>query len=349
MFMKYPEEDIARELYREMVRRFPSFSPMIDGAGVHWHSGVDLEDRACRINCFTLPKGREYYTSYQYRTKSVAYSRIPSGDETLEAVSDWLNGADLASLYDRYWFVDATKRHLIHIRDQAIAAEPDLEESTEVELVQQIDDIYYLFFRSSDRACKISFYGKNQWPDAKFSWDECVLFEYRADDSAQLAAVLRRWLCDTAVPSVMRNEFPWLAIGELADYYENGNPIEGEFIKSWDSMEEFYRELDFPVKKQVAALMAAMRERGYDRKFRAGQSLLSLILSRSRRHGLRSGQRSIQFWFMEEGMEILVDGAGMVNVHTGDHVYRQKKTCPQIELTPEIIDLIDQLVQEPIN
>lgn len=342
---------MARALYSEMLKRFTAFSPTIDGVGVHWHCAVELKDRACLVYCFTLPKGsgREYYTSYQQRTESVAYSRVPSRDETLDAVADWLNGADLAVLYDRYWFIDATKRRLTQIRDQVIAAEPELQKSTDSALLQQSGDIYRLLFRGGNRSCEVSFYGKAKWPDAKFSWDECPLFRYQPDDSVQLATVLRRWLCDTAAPSVMRKEFPWLVIDKLADYYENGNPIEGEFIKSWDCMEEFYREMDFPGREQVVAFLAAMRERGYDRKLRAGQSLWSLILSRSRRHGLRRDHRSIQFWFKKEGMDILVDGAGMVNMQTGEPVYREKRTCPKIQLTTEIVDLIDQLAKEPVD
>ncbi|MGR8935287.1 MAG: hypothetical protein ACU837_12980 [Gammaproteobacteria bacterium] len=293
--MKYPEEDIARDLHRELVRRFSALSPTLDGVGVHWHCTIRRDDRECRIACFMLPQDREYYTSFQEDSQTIAYSRIPSRDDTLEAVTDWLNGTDLATLYDRYGFIDATKRRLVQIRDQAISAEPELQRSAESELAQQIGDIYYLVFRGSERSCEISFYGKNERPDAKYSWDECQLFECQPHDIAQFATALRGWLCDKLKPSEMRLKFPWLIIGELADYYEAGKPIEGEFIKSWDWMEEFYKDSRYPFADEVKALMGAMRSRGYHKSLRAGQSLWSLILSRSRRHGMRKEQPCVQF------------------------------------------------------
>lgn len=339
--MKYPEEEIARELHREMVRQFTLLSPTIDGAGVHWHCTIARDDRACRIHCFALPEGREYYTSYQQRTETVAYSRIPSRDETLEAVSDWLNGADLTSLYDRYWFIDATKRRLAQIRDHVITTEPELNKSAESELVQQIGDGYYLILRGSERSCEVSFYGKNVWPDATFAWDECHLFQYQPHDNSQFASVLKCWLCDNLTPSEMRSRFPWLSIGELADYYEAGKPIEGEFIKSWDWLEEFYDDTRCPLADDIKAFMRAMRSKGYDRIFRAGQSLWSLILSRSRRHGMRPEQPCIQFWFRDDGMDVFN--------YIEDRRRGSRIAYSRIEFTPEIDALLVELQSVPID
>src|SRR5258708_29642903 len=51
----------------------------------------------------------------------------------------------------------------------------------------------------------------------------------------------------------------------------------------------------------IQDLIAAMRERGYDRQFRAGQSLYMLVLSRSREHGLRADQPGLRFALNAEG------------------------------------------------
>jgi len=64
------------------------------------------------------------------------------------------------------------------------------------------------------------------------------------------------------MPSTMRTEFPWLSIGDLADYYEKGDPVEGEFIKSWDWMQQFYEDDSFPMKTAVLTLIAQLRMRG---------------------------------------------------------------------------------------
>lgn len=311
--MKYPEEDYANDLHVELTRRFaptvPATSLSVEGAGVHWHCTAQRGDSVCLIACFDM-RGPEYYTSFERRSQKSGTARIPSRNQTIAAVADWLDGSDLSSLYDRYPFVDQTKRALTHLRDEVLGAVPELKASARVELEHQIADIYYLRFVADDRSCEISFYGKNELPDAKFSWDDCQLFRYQPDDNSQLAVVLKRWLCDHSQPSTMRTEFQWLEIGKLANYYENGKPIEGEFIQSWDSIEGFYRQDWCKVSDAVLAMIAEMRRAGYDRVLRAGQSLSSLGLSRSRRHGLRAEQPCLWFDFHGGVMNVRADFAG---------------------------------------
>jgi ADP-heptose:LPS heptosyltransferase len=99
------------------------------------------------------------------------------------------------------------------------------------------------------------------------------------------------------MPSALKKEFPELDFGKLAQYYEKGNGIEGEFILSWDDIENFYQELEHENKREILKLIKQMREYGFDKTLRAGQSLYTMILSRSRRHGLRDNQDSISFSF----------------------------------------------------
>jgi hypothetical protein len=136
------------------------------------------------------------------------------------------------------------------------------------------------------------------------------LFRFEAKDNAALASVLSRWLADNAPPSAMRKEFPWLNIGRLADYYEKGNPVEGEFIESWDQMEGVYEGSRFPPRTLVLPFIADLRRAGYDRKLRAGQSIWSLIVSRSRRPRLRPEQPLVSFQFRENSMEIFSSTQG---------------------------------------
>jgi hypothetical protein len=140
------------------------------------------------------------------------------------------------------------------------------------------------------------------------------------------------------MPSALRTEFPDIQIGDLADYYERGNPIEGEFIKSWDFIERRYDTENFPFRQKVCALIAQMRQKGYDRSLRAGTSLWSLIVSRSRRHGLKENQPSIMFRFRDDGMEV--------------HSYLDNETKEmhsEIELTPEIDKLLKRLEAKAIG
>ncbi|MBX7221086.1 MAG: hypothetical protein K1Y36_14150 [Blastocatellia bacterium] len=143
--MNYPEEDIARDFHRKLVRRFTDQSPTVEGAGVHWHCTVGKNQRACRINCFDLPDGCDYFTSFKQDAVTVAYARHPSSEEALAAIAEWLDRVDLATLYDRYPFIDATKRSLERIRDEVNTAEPELEKCIEAKLAQQIGDICHNF------------------------------------------------------------------------------------------------------------------------------------------------------------------------------------------------------------
>jgi hypothetical protein len=292
-----------------LTRRFNDTAPRtalsVDGDGVHWHCTAERGDSFCSIACFDVG-GPQYYTSFQRASQKLATGRTSSTEDTLAAVEDWLQGSAVSFLYDRFRFVDQTKRALSGIRDTLIARVPQLRQSVTCEVQHAIADIYYLWFRAGDRSCKISYHRNTEFTDAAFHWDECELFSFRADDNQGLADVLKRWLCDRAMPSTMRIEFPWLSIGDLADYYEKGHPVEGEFIKSWDFMQKFYEDDSFPMKEAVLGLIAQLRNAGYDRKLRAGQSLWSLIVSRSRRHGLREDQPCIHFGFREGVMDARV-------------------------------------------
>lgn len=163
------------------------------------------------------------------------------------------------------------------------------------------------------RSAEIYFYGKSEFPEAVFHWDQCELFRFKGADRSALGAVLKRWICDNAMPSTMRKELAWLKIGGRADYYESGNPIEGEFIHSWDRIEQFYDGLPSRLKGLVPQFIAELRQAGYDRKLRAGQSLITLIVSRSRRHGLRAEQPCIRFQFGERTMDVLSESNDIIS------------------------------------
>jgi hypothetical protein len=142
------------------------------------------------------------------------------------------------------------------------------------------------------------------------------------------------------MPSAMGREFPWLHLSPVATYYEEGRPVEGEFIVSWEEVEQSYAGLDWPPRGPVLALVAAIRRAGYDRTLRAGRSLWDLVVSRSRRHGLRRGQPCIAFCFRP-------DGGGMeVHVNLGG---RERHSFPAIALTPQVEALLGRLAAEAID
>ncbi len=308
--MKYPEEDIAADLHRELGQRFVDTATVtsVSGSGVHWRCTTGRGSSQCITSCFAS-FGPEYYTTFERNAEELGTARTPSRDETIDAVDDWLSGEDLSALHEKYLFVDRNKRSLSRIRDEITAAAPKLLEIGPPKLEHFTADIYHLRLHAADRSCEISFYGKNEHPDAKFSWDDCELFRFPSHENAKLAAILEQWLCHQSMPSEMREKFPWLQIGELGDYYECGKPIEGEFVHSWNGIEEFYRQDWCDFSAAVLSMISAMREAGYDRRLRAGQSMSSLGLSRSRRHGLTADQHCIWFQFHDAGMDVHADFA----------------------------------------
>lgn len=304
--MKFIEESHARELHRDLRNAFANAMPEIivalKGAGVHWDCTVKRGERECCIHCFDV-KGPEYLTSFDQQKGPRATGRTSSKSETIAAANLWIEGCDVSQLYGRFQFVDQQKRSLSSIESMVVAVCPELNRVTR-ELKHQVCDLYELWFQEKERSCRISYYGKNLNPDAVFHWDESRIFAVQTGDFNQLAPILKRWLCDHVIPSELQKEYPSLEMGKVARYYEEGRSIEGEFIESWDRIERFYEEMNVPPAEAIRTLVKTMREKGYDRTLRAGQSLYTLILARSRRHGLRDGQPNIAFQFSAKGMNV---------------------------------------------
>ena len=116
--------------------------------------------------------------------------------------------------------------------------------------------------------------------------------------------------------------------------------VELDFLRSWERMEIFFSGEDMPWLNRMLPLVRAFRAQGYDRKLRAGQSMITLIVSRSREHGLRIDQPSVAF---------NLAGQGGISAHLrGEHVSRLV-TVDRVEITPEIEELLIPLLAYPID
>jgi hypothetical protein len=112
-----------------------------------------------------------------------------------------------------------------------------------------------------------------------------------------------------------------------------------EFAKSWDRMASFFGSGEvWPKRPDVVDFIAALRQVGYDRKLRAGQSLDTFVVSRSRRHGLQAEQPIVGFHIYEGKMEVHSRG-----LHAETFV---ESTQP---LSGRVRDLLDRLSNEPIT
>jgi hypothetical protein len=306
--MEFLEKFYARSLHGALLLRFMGTGThtSIKGRGVNWTCSAHRGGRSCSICCFDV-HGPEYLVFFK-DDKDRATGRTPSQDGVVAAAGDWLDGADLEALYARFSFVDEQKRALTALLAETLERSSRLRASHE--MCQEGCDIYHLWFRAKDRACRVAHYGKNRFPEAFFFWDECNLFRFPIENRALFADVLERWLCDDAMPSALAREFACVQVDPLARYYEEGRPVEGEFLVSWDAIEESYKG-KLSLGQKGLRLIADMRKAGYDKVLRAGTSMWTLMLSRSRRHGLRNDQPSIAFVFGDDEMDVIVriDGA----------------------------------------
>ena len=334
--MKYPQEKYARELHQKLMQQLanPITTISIEGAGVHWECTLHRGGNSCITHCFDS-KGAEYLSVFKRNSQAIAWGRTASESETLRAIDFWLQGQELAEVSARVPFIDQSKRVLLEMQADIVKRFPQLT-SVEGRIQHDTCDLYSLHFSNGERTCVISFYGKNEFPDAIFHWDECEMFRFNANKPEDLAAVVNRWVGEQMLPSQLRAEFPWLDIGKLADAYECGHRVEGEFLQSWDYMEHFYDDMKYEFAPDIRQFIAQMRAAGYDKTLRAGQSMWTLMLSRSRRHGLGNSQSFIGFDFHPKGMNISTDL---------DFV---QKTYP-IDLTPEVDVLLKQLEAQDIN
>jgi hypothetical protein len=339
--MKYEEEIQARKLHKLFSdifdKKLSQTDIQVEGFGVHWSCKVSRNNRRCNISCFG---NSGYAVSYDLDSETVAMGRTQDGDELISSVRSWLEGNDLREMYELYKFVDRTIRFLRKFQDRVLSLHPEIEQCANVRIEQKYGDFYYLWFTTQQRSCQVSFYGENEFPDAEFYWDDSYMFKLSVEKSDIIALLLKRWLCDFAMPSELEQEFSWLDTGKLAKYYEDGRGIEGEFILSWDSIERFYGEMVIiPQSPEILEMITQMRERGYDRTLRAGQSMYTFIVSKSRRHGLRTDQPRIIFDFQDNGMDVIYL-----------EIDREEKlSCPKIEYTPQIDDLMKRLEAENID
>jgi hypothetical protein len=130
----------------------------------------------------------------------------------------------------------------------------------------------------------------------------------------------------------------------LASDGEQGE-IEVEFAASWDGAERFFAEImthtPLEYMDSMLELIAELRKRGYDRKFRAGTQMLEFLLSRSRQYGLQAGQAVLRIELHPKG------GMKVRYFQRPDADINLK--LQKVEITPAVADLLKRLLAQPID
>lgn len=114
------------------------------------------------------------------------------------------------------------------------------------------------------------------------------------------------------------------------------------FKQRWLRTEKFYTPTfsDDQWRIPIVTLLQDLHERGYYKQLHAGQSMYDLILSRSKVRNLRGGKASIRFIFSR-------DGKMKVIYYNKDEkiIFEEDK----IEITPQLEEVLDKLLQQPIS
>ncbi len=315
----------------------PATNISIDEPGLHWRCSLNRGDRMCVIHCFGK-KG--FAISFRINDASKARGRTRLEGELISSVVSWLQGNNLDELHDDFEFIDPGKRALEKFRDQAIEVYPELEQCVNITLEPKFSESFCLWFFTSQRYCQMYFSSQSQFPTCEFYWEDFHIFEFSMEDSLEAALILKRWFCDNVMPSVLAQEFSWLDTSKLSQYYDFGKVIEGQFIQSWDELEQFYKEFSKYWKDldtlNILKFISQIRQKGFDRTLRAGHSLSALVLSRSRHWGLRADQSSLVFEFHTGSLEIFTSQNARFSG-------RKQLYYPRIEFTPKIERLLKEL------
>jgi len=316
------------------------------GGGVQVKSAAELVNRFGVTHCFHFHgnvagsyRGPEFLTYFSENGVRAAVGRSRSEVATASALELWFQGASLEALYSRFEFVDEKKRDLSRIQDFVLGTSPELGSGSRIVMLhKRLPENLSLQFQGETRSVVVNVALTKT--TARFLWDETELYRAEVEDLPVFVSLLKRWICDNAMPSSLRVEFPWLAIGDLADFYESGNPVEGEFLQSWNRIETFCGKLRFFPTGRALSLIASLRSRGFDKTLRAGQSHKTLILSRSRRPRLR---------FEQPRIEILFDQSrDAMEVRTNFPDGKQSETMP-IAVTEPLEHMMLKLQSYPVD
>lgn len=344
--MKFNQEYIAENLHENLKRYFnskgESIQISIEGAGVHWHCNLESQNRKAKIHCFEHRHYEdikpEYLISFDESEQNKAWGRTHDIEETIYSSEEWINKKEVQELYEKYEFVDWYKRKIQDIERHLINRQSDLKE-TEKRLISTWGlGLYDYEIIHKYRSCKLSGYGKTEPISFEFKWDDCKLFEIQQNDLSLLADVLKKWLIDEIEPTKLENEYEWIEIGQLAKYYENSEGIKGELIESWNSIERFYKRLNENFTPKVLNLIEQLRHKGFDERLRAGQSLYTFMLSRSRRHGLTQEQNFIAIRFKIDKNEMIVTDKE-----------NNELLVDEVKISNELEKIIEDLAKEEIN
>lgn len=341
----FKQEKIAKSLYSDLTNYISDkelkIKSELEGAGVHWscisESGnAKVSIYSCDLSFMRDNKGNseEFIVSFFLEDNEISCGRSYDRKKVIESVENWTLNKSKSELYANFPFVDKGIRAIKEFEQNWLTEYPNLKNTNRV-IDNHGSGIIRFEINNDDKACWFTTTGESKELLFGFSIDECLLFESVAEND-EIAEVLNRFLIKKENLSSLSKEFSWIISNDLVIAYENGNGVEGEFIESWNSIIRFYKGIEGDYINDVLSFISNLRSKGFDKTLRAGQSLYTFILSKSRRHGLAENQKYLAFSFQKDKMIIRNNK-------------NEEMSFNKIELNSEIENLLNTLNQQSIQ
>lgn len=277
---------------------------------------------------------------------SKARGRTTLENEIISSVVSWLGNCNLNELLDTFEFVDPGKRTLEKFQHKLIEVYPKFERYATIKLEPGLGETFCLKITSNNRFCHMHYYKNSKIPTCECYWKDFFVFEFSLVNTINSALLLKQWFCDDVTPSNLVKEFPFLDKGELSECSDFKKVIEADFIRSWDNVENIFQGMYKYLREEMEGRLtffSKLRTKGYDRIFRAGVSVMALVLSRAMHHGLRDDQPCLIFEFSDDNK---------INIYSSQaaRIKGEAKLCsPGFEITPQVKSLLSWLRSENID
>ena len=307
-------------------------------------SSCEVKDstRACHIYINRLETESQHQTSLDFytvlceRNKEIASSRTDSMEQTVDLIFHFMEGEKLVELYQRYDFVDRKKRKLALLQTVVNDVYPEMKEIAVNRIVEDILSYPELEFEDGERLCRIHFHASKEYPRWIYFWNGTRIFEISNPYDAINAQIAMRWVLEKVRPSELNMDYPEIDTGKLAQFYEKGKGLEGEFTLSWEESIKNLKQGEHHEK--VLKLFEQFENAGYYQLFRTNFNLWTLVMTRSKKKLKLSDQPFISIRFYENKSEVSVK-----DIHGTLHRFEE------IELTSEMKRIIQELQDIPIQ
>lgn len=217
-------------------------------------------------------------------------------------------------------------------------------DSNKINIIPNFSFEDHIELKDKDRGCRIyPYHFSSEIPKYEFEWDDCPLFKISSTDIKKQAEMIKSWVLSKTMPSEIQIQFPEIKLNKLAKYYEEGEGVKGEFIESWDVLEnsciqslsnKYYEEI-----KDELKLVKEMRNFNLDESLRIGSQLSVLILSRSRRQGIDEVKPQIRVVFL---------GNNKMRVYT-NLKNSNKGVVSEVKYKGYLEEIIKELLKEEIK